>query len=144
MNDFNRFGRTYQVNLSAEPAFRRDAQDITQLKTRNAAGQMVPLGSFVTVSQTVGPDRVMHYNGYPTAEINGGPAPGYSSGQAQAAIEKLAHEDPAQRHDVRVDRADLPADPRRQYRGAGVPAVRAAGVPGAGLAVRERDACRWR
>lgn len=92
VNDFNRFGRTYQVNLSAEPRFRRDPQDITQLKTRNAAGQMVPLGSFVTVSQTVGPDRVQHYNGYPTAEINGGPAPGYSSGQAQAAIEKLAHD----------------------------------------------------
>ncbi|WP_017461603.1 efflux RND transporter permease subunit [Dyella ginsengisoli] len=91
VNDFNRFGRTYQVNLSAEPRFRREPQDITQLKTRNAAGQMVPLGSFVTVSQTVGPDRVMHYNGYPTAEINGGPAPGYSSGQAQAAIEQLAH-----------------------------------------------------
>ncbi|MGN6740085.1 efflux RND transporter permease subunit [Dyella sp.] len=91
VNDFNRFGRTYQVNLSAEPGFRREPQDITQLKTRNAAGQMVPLGSFVTVSQTVGPERVMHYNGYPTAEINGGPAPGYSSGQAQAAIEKLAH-----------------------------------------------------
>ncbi|MGN6227312.1 MAG: efflux RND transporter permease subunit [Dyella sp.] len=91
VNDFNRFGRTYQVNLSAEPGFRREPQDITQLKTRNAVGQMVPLGSFVTVSQTVGPERVMHYNGYPTAEINGGPAPGYSSGQAQAAIEKLAH-----------------------------------------------------
>jgi multidrug efflux pump len=91
VNDFNRFGRTYQVNLSAEPGFRREPQDITQLKTRNAAGQMVPLGSFVTVSQTVGPERVMHYNGYPTAEINGGPAPGYSSGQAQAAIEQLAH-----------------------------------------------------
>ncbi|HET6431670.1 multidrug efflux RND transporter permease subunit [Dyella sp.] len=91
VNDFNRFGRTYQVNLSAEPGFRREPQDVTQLKTRNAAGQMVPLGSFVTVSQTVGPERVMHYNGYPTAEINGGPAPGYSSGQAQAAIERLAH-----------------------------------------------------
>jgi multidrug efflux pump len=90
VNDFNRFGRTYQVNLSAEPGFRHEPQDITQLKTRNAAGQMVPLGSFVTVRQSVGPERVMHYNGYPTAEINGGPAPGYSSGQAQAAMEKLA------------------------------------------------------
>jgi multidrug efflux pump len=92
VNDFNRFGRTYQVNLSAEPSFRRDLQDISQLKTRNDRGDMVPLGSFVTVKRGAGPDRVMHYNGYPTAEINGGPALGYSSGQAQAAIEKLAHD----------------------------------------------------
>ncbi len=90
VNDFNRFGRTYQVNVSADPAFRHTPQDILQLKTRNAQGQMVPLGSFVTVHQGAGPDRVQHYNGYPTAEINGGPAPGYSSGQAQAAMEKLA------------------------------------------------------
>jgi len=92
VNDFNRFGRTYQVNLSAEPSFRRDLQDISQLKTRNDRGDMVPLGSFVTVKRGAGPDRVMHYNGYPTAEINGGPALGFSSGQAQAAIEKLANE----------------------------------------------------
>jgi len=90
VNDFNRFGRTYQVNVSAEPSFRHDMADIGQLKTRNAKGQMVPLGSFVTVKRGAGPDRVMHYNGYPTAEINGGPAPGFSSGQAQAAMEKLA------------------------------------------------------
>ncbi|HUX23052.1 MAG TPA: efflux RND transporter permease subunit, partial [Burkholderiales bacterium] len=90
VNDFNRFGRTYQVNVSADPAFRHTPQDILLLKTRNARGQMVPLGSFVTVHQGAGPDRVQHYNGYPTAEINGGPAPGFSSGQAQAAMEKLA------------------------------------------------------
>ncbi|WP_266168618.1 efflux RND transporter permease subunit [Dyella subtropica] len=92
VNDFNRFGRTYQVNVSAEPGFRHEPEDILQLKTRNARGEAVPLGSFVTVKQSVGPERVMHYNGYPTAEINGGPAPGFSSGQAQAAIEKLAHD----------------------------------------------------
>ncbi|HEY3520183.1 MAG TPA: multidrug efflux RND transporter permease subunit [Rhodanobacteraceae bacterium] len=92
VNDFNRFGRTYQVNLSAEPAFRHDMQDISQLKTRNARGDMVPLGSFVTVKRGAGPDRVMHYNGYPTAEINGGPGPGFSSGQAQAAMASLAQQ----------------------------------------------------
>ncbi|GAP66721.1 hydrophobe/amphiphile efflux-1 (HAE1) familytransporter [Mizugakiibacter sediminis] len=92
VNDFNRFGRTYQVNVSAEPRFRRDLEDITTLKTRNAQGRLIPLGSFVTVRMSAGPDRVMHYNGYPTAEINGGPAPGYSSGQAQALMEKLAAE----------------------------------------------------
>jgi multidrug efflux pump len=92
VNDFNRFGRIYQVNLSAEPSFRHEPQDIAQLKTRNAQGEMVPLGSFVNVRQSVGPDRVQHYNGYPTAEINGGAAPGFSSGQAQAAMEKLARD----------------------------------------------------
>ncbi|HZY34700.1 MAG TPA: efflux RND transporter permease subunit, partial [Rhodanobacter sp.] len=90
VNDFNRFGRTYQVNVSADPAFRHTPEDILALKTRNAQGQMVPLGSFVTVQHGAGPDRVQHYNGYPTAEINGGPASGFSSGQAQAAMEKLA------------------------------------------------------
>ncbi|WP_413624739.1 efflux RND transporter permease subunit [Luteibacter sp. Lutesp34] len=89
VNDFNRFGRTYQVNVSAEPSFRHEPSDIVGLKTRNAAGDLVPLGSFLTVRQTNGPDRVQHYNGFPTAEINGGPAPGYSTGQAQDAMEAL-------------------------------------------------------
>ncbi|HZR38096.1 MAG TPA: efflux RND transporter permease subunit [Nevskia sp.] len=93
VNDFNLFGRTYQVNAQAEPRFRLQAEDIARLKTRNAAGDMIPLGSFVTVKQSSGPDRVMHYNSYPTAEINGGPAPGYSTGQAQAAIERLARQE---------------------------------------------------
>jgi multidrug efflux pump len=93
VNDFNLFGRTYQVNAQAEPRFRMDAADIERLKTRNAAGDMIPLGSFVTVRPSSGPDRVMHYNGYPTAEINGGPGPGYSSGQAQATMETLARKE---------------------------------------------------
>jgi len=89
VNDFNRFGRTYQVNAQAEPGFRINAEDIGRLKTRNARGDMIPLASFVTVRETSGPDRVPHYNGYLAAEINGGPAPGYSSGQAQKAIEEV-------------------------------------------------------
>jgi multidrug efflux pump len=92
VNDFNRFGRTYQVNVSADQNFRREPEDLLQLKTRNAKGEAIPLGSFLTVRQSVGPDRVQHYNGYPTAEINGGPAPGFSSGQAQDAMEKLARD----------------------------------------------------
>ena len=92
VNDFNRFGRIYQVNVSAEPAFRHEPQNILQLKTRSANGEMVPLGSFVTVQRSAGLERVQHYNGYITAEINGGPAPGFSSGQAQAAMEKLAQD----------------------------------------------------
>jgi multidrug efflux pump len=92
VNDFNRFGRTYQVNVSADQSFRREPEDLLQLKTRNAKGEAIPLGAFLTVRQSVGPDRVQHYNGYPTAEINGGPAPGFSSGQAQDAMEKLARD----------------------------------------------------
>ncbi|HEX3896909.1 MAG TPA: efflux RND transporter permease subunit [Rudaea sp.] len=89
INDFNRFGRTYQVNAQAEPSFRLNADDIGRLKTRNARGDMIPLASFVTARETSGPDRVPHYNGYLAAEINGAAAPGYSSGQAQAAIEEV-------------------------------------------------------
>jgi multidrug efflux pump len=90
VNDFNRFGRTYQVNAQAEPGFRLTPEDIGRLKTRNQRGDMIALSSFVTVRETSGPDRVMHYNGYSAADINGGPAPGYSSGQAQMAMEELA------------------------------------------------------
>ncbi len=92
VNDFNRFGRTYQVIAQADAPFRDRAEDITRLKTRNAKGQMVPLGTLVKVTETHGPDRAMRYNGYPAAEINGGPAPGFSSGQAEALIAKLANE----------------------------------------------------
>ncbi|QAY86309.1 efflux RND transporter permease subunit [Pseudomonas arsenicoxydans] len=88
-NDFNRFGRTYQVNVQAEQQFRLEPDQIGQLKVRNNKGEMIPLATFIKVSDTSGPDRVMHYNGFITAEINGAAAPGYSSGQAQAAIEKL-------------------------------------------------------
>ena len=88
-NDFNRFGRTYQVNVQAESSFRMQPEQIARLKTRNARGEMVPLGSVLRVSRSYGPDQVMHYNGYPAAEINGGPSPGHSSGQAQDAIADL-------------------------------------------------------
>jgi hydrophobe/amphiphile efflux-1 (HAE1) family protein len=89
INDFNRFGRTYKVIAQADARFRDRAGDITRLKTRNDQGQMVPLGTLVKVTETHGPDRAMRYNGYPAAEINGAPAPGFSSGQAEALITKL-------------------------------------------------------
>jgi hydrophobe/amphiphile efflux-1 (HAE1) family protein len=91
-NDFNRFGRTYQVKVQADAQYRATADNIAQLKVRNAQGTMVPLGSVVQVKQSHGPDQGLRYNGYPAADINGGPAPGASSGQAEAAIERLAHE----------------------------------------------------
>jgi multidrug efflux pump len=89
VNDFNQFGRTYQVVAQADSKFRDGADDIRRLKVRNERGQMVPMGTLVTVREAFGPDRVMRYNGYPAAEINGAPAPGYSSGQAEAFIEGL-------------------------------------------------------
>jgi multidrug efflux pump len=89
VNDFNRFGRTYQVNVQAESPYRLEPEDISHLKTRNRAGEMIPLGSVVTVKPIYGPDRVMHYNGFPAAEINGAAAPGYSTGQSEAAIAKV-------------------------------------------------------
>ncbi len=90
VNDFNRFGRTYQVIAQAEPQFRDDVKDITRLKTRNVAGDMVPVGSLVTVKEAFGPDRVTHYNGYLAADLNGAPLPPLSSGQGEAVITDLA------------------------------------------------------
>ncbi|MFY9962097.1 efflux RND transporter permease subunit [Pseudomonas sp.] len=92
-NDFNRFGRTYHVTVQAEQAYRASPEQIGRLKVRNRHGELVPLSSFVRVRESAGPDRVMHYNGFLTAEINGSPAPGYSSGQAQAAMERLLQEE---------------------------------------------------
>ncbi|WP_067216611.1 efflux RND transporter permease subunit [Marinomonas gallaica] len=92
VNDFNLFGKTYQVNAQAEAEHRVDPEQILRLKVRNKVGTMVPLGSILTVESAIGPDRVMHYNGYPTAELNGNPAPGYSSDQAQEAIERILSE----------------------------------------------------
>jgi len=92
VNDFNRFGRTFQVIAQADAQFREHPEALTRLKTRNAKGQMVSLGSLLSVKETHGPDRAMRYNGYPAAEINGGPAAGFSSGQAEALIAKLANE----------------------------------------------------
>ena len=92
VNDFNKFGRTYQVIAQADAPFRATAENITQLKVRNDRGEMVPLGSVLTVKQSYGPDQVTHYNGYPAADINGSAAPGVSSGEAVKIMERLAAE----------------------------------------------------
>jgi len=90
VNDFNRFGRTYQVTAQADSNFRIQPEDIRKLKTRNAAGGMVPLGTLVDVRETTGPDKVIRYNMYPAADINGVAKPGVSSGQAIALAQQLA------------------------------------------------------
>jgi len=92
VNDFNRFGRTFQVVAQADAPFRDRIEDITRLKTRNAQGQMVPLGSLVKVHETYGPDRAVRYNGYPAAELSGGPGPGIGSAEAEQIMSNLANE----------------------------------------------------
>jgi multidrug efflux pump len=89
VNDFNRFGRTYEVVAQADAPYRSHVEDVLPLQTRNANGEMVPLGSVLSVSQSFGPDVVQRYNAYRAADINGGPAPGFSSGQAQAAMTRI-------------------------------------------------------
>ena len=92
VNDFNQFGRTYSVRAQADAPYRARAEDIGLLKVRSTSGEMIPLSALLKVDSTFGPERAMRYNGYLAADINGGPAPGFSSGQAQAAIERIAAE----------------------------------------------------
>ena len=89
INDFNKFGRTYQVIAQADRSFRSSPADILKLKAKNQDGQMVPLGAMVQVSEITGPDNAMRYNAFRSADLNGAPAPGYSTGQAQAAITQI-------------------------------------------------------
>lgn len=92
VNDFNKFGRTYSVRVQADAKYRAHAEDIARLQVRSTTGQMVPLGAVLKMKTTAGPERAQRYNGFLAADISGGPAPGYSSGQAQEAIERIAKE----------------------------------------------------
>ena len=92
VNDFNAFGRTYSVRVQADAKFRAEADDISELKVRSRSGEMIPLSALLKVEETTGPERTTRYNGFLAADINGGPAPGFSSGQAQEAIEKIVRE----------------------------------------------------
>ena len=93
VNDFNRFGRTWQVIAQADAPFRDSVQDIANLKTRNIHGEMVPIGSMVSISQDFGPDPVLRYNGYPAADLAGEADPRVlSSAQAMDALTRIADE----------------------------------------------------
>jgi multidrug efflux pump len=92
VNDFNRFGRTYSVRVQADAPYRAHAEDVGLLKVRSNSGDMVPLSALMTVKPSFGPERAMRYNGFLSADINGRAAPGFSSGQAQDAIERVAAE----------------------------------------------------
>jgi multidrug efflux pump len=92
VNDFNKFGRTYSVRVQADAKFRAKAEDIGQLKVRSSTGEMIPLAALLRVKQSSGPERAMRYNGFLSADMNGGAAPGYSSGQAQDAAKRILQE----------------------------------------------------
>jgi len=92
INDFNRFGRTWQVNVQGDASFRRQVEDLRRLKVRNMEGNMVPLGAITRVREATGPILIARYNLHPCAAINITPAPGVSSGQAIDAMEQLARE----------------------------------------------------
>jgi HAE1 family hydrophobic/amphiphilic exporter-1 len=90
VNDFNKFGRTYQVKVQAAPQFRVQAEDINQLEVRSNSGEMVPIGTLVNVEDTLGPQVVFRFNLYPAATIGGAPAAGYSSSQALVLMEEMS------------------------------------------------------
>ncbi|MED5508980.1 MAG: multidrug efflux RND transporter permease subunit [Pseudomonadota bacterium] len=92
INDFNQFGRTYQVIAQADAPYRNSPDDALNLKVRNTQGEMVPLGSVIEMKESYGPESAAHYNGYLAADLNGNAAPGYSSGQAQDAISEILEE----------------------------------------------------
>ena len=90
VNDFNRFGRTWQVNLQADSRFRVDASAVGQLQVRSARGDMLPLSTLAKIDEISGPVMVVRYNMYPAAAINGAAAPGVSSGDAVRIVDGLA------------------------------------------------------
>lgn len=90
VNDFNKFGRTYQVKVQADARFRANINDIRQLEVRNSRGEMIPLGTLLSVDETLGPQIITRYNMYPSASISGSAGEGYSSGQALKLMEDMA------------------------------------------------------
>ncbi|CAM3700828.1 efflux RND transporter permease subunit [Ectopseudomonas alcaliphila] len=92
VNDFTLFGRTWQVSLQSESEFRRKPEDLGQVYVRSSSGDLVPLSTLLRVRRILGPDSYDRFNVYPSAKVLGGPAPGYSSGQALAAMQEVADE----------------------------------------------------
>jgi multidrug efflux pump len=93
VNDFTLSGRNWQVNVQADSRYRLEEKDIGQLQVRNAKGKMVPLSALITIKDVTGPAIVNRYNLFPSAEITGNPAPGYSSGQAITLMQEIAKEE---------------------------------------------------
>ena len=150
VNSFNQFGRHWQVTVQAEGEYRNRIEDINLFQVRNKWGEMVPLGTLVNVNQVKsdrgGPIVVTRYNLYTSASITGNMLPGFSSGDAIAAINEVAAREPAAVDEGGVDRADVRADP-----GGGkkprVVRLRAGGVSASSWLWRrftKAGRCRWR
>lgn len=92
LNDFNKFGRTWQVLMSAEPEFRMQPKDIARVYVKSNSGEMVPISAFANIEYSSGPDTLDRYNNLSAVKLLGNAAPGYSSGQAIAEIERIAAE----------------------------------------------------
>ena len=124
VNDFNVFGRTWQVNIQAETSFRDNVDDIYRIYVRNSRGEMVPIRALAEAKLVQGPQTVVRYNGYRAAIVNGAAKPGYSSGQALTAME-------------RVSRATLPAGYSFEWTGTALQEQAAGGRTGIvlGLAI---------
>lgn len=90
VNDFTLFGRNYRVNLQSEASFRQSPKDLQQVFVRSDAGSMVPLSALVKVQRVIGPDQLERFNAFPSAKVTGNPAPGYTSGEAIAAMQQVA------------------------------------------------------
>ncbi len=114
VNQFNKFGRTYQVYVQADSRYRLEPDDIRRLHVRNTKGQMVPLGTMTDVSFTTAPAVITLYNLFPAAPINGMAAPGYSSGQALQDHGGHGPPEASRRHGLRVDGHVLPGEARGQ------------------------------
>ena len=123
VNDFNRFGRTWQVNVQADAPFRMDAETVQQLKVRNADGDMVPLGAVADVRESAGPVPITRYNMFPAATITGSSLPGVSTGDVLRTMEAPGGPGAAAQHDLRVDRAELLAEAVQQGRAVPRPAA---------------------
>ena len=120
VNDFNYLGRSYEVVVQGDGAFRRTTQDISRLKARNVAGEMVPIGTVARLNDNTIPYRVPRYNLYPAAEVQGVAAPGIATGTALRRMEELAKQVLPKGIGVRMDRSRLPAAAEGHADAAGV------------------------
>jgi multidrug efflux pump len=107
VNDFNRFGRTWQVNVQADARFRTDPDAVRQLKVRNTDGDMVPLGAVADVRESAGPVQITRYNMFPAAAITGASLPGYEHGRRPGDDAAPGRPRAAKDDELRMDRAEL-------------------------------------
>ena len=139
VNDFNAFGRIYQVRAQADQAFRVERDDILKLKVRSETGALVPLGTLVEIRDITGPSLVQRYNMYASVPLQGNAAPGVSTGDALDIMEQVATSILPERHDIRMDRTGVPGTSDGKHRDLHFWAVGVVRVPGAGGSVRKLD-----